>query len=52
MSEHEVLTWSRYGEAARELGQEIRSSGFHPDIVLAIARGGLVRAASIAYDIE
>jgi hypoxanthine phosphoribosyltransferase len=51
MSEHEVLSWAAYGEAARDLGQEISASGFRPDIVLAIARGGLVLAASLAYDL-
>lgn len=52
MSEHEVLTWAAYGEAARDLGREISASGFRPDIVLAIARGGLVLAASLAYDLD
>jgi len=49
MSEHEVLTWSTYGDASRELGQQLARSGFAPDIVLGIARGGLVLAASLAY---
>ena len=51
-TEHEVLTWSGYGEAANELVQQVGDSGFRPDIVLAIARGGLVLAASVAYGLE
>jgi uncharacterized protein len=49
MSQHEVLTWQGYGEAARDLGRLIRDSDFRPDIVLGIARGGLVLASSLAY---
>lgn len=45
----EVLTWSRYGDAARELAEQVVADGFRPDIVLSIARGGLVVAASLAY---
>jgi len=47
-----VLTWERYGAAAAELGEQVRRSGFVPDIVLGIARGGLVPAASLAYALE
>jgi hypoxanthine phosphoribosyltransferase len=52
MSEREVLTWERYGVAAVELGEQVRGSGFAPDIVLGIARGGLVPAASLAYALD
>ncbi len=52
MSEREVLTWERYGVAAAELGERVRGSGFVPDIVLGIARGGLVLAASLAYALD
>jgi hypothetical protein len=49
MSEHEVLTWQRYGEAARELSHRVADDAYRPDIVLGIARGGLVLASSLAY---
>jgi hypoxanthine phosphoribosyltransferase len=49
MSEHEVLTWAQYGDAARQLSRRVRDSDFSPDIVLGIARGGLVLASSLAY---
>jgi uncharacterized protein len=48
----EVLTWQDYGLAGRALAQQVATSGFRPDIVLGIARGGLFLAASIAYAIE
>jgi hypoxanthine phosphoribosyltransferase len=45
----EVLTWERFGIAIRELASEIARDGFRPDIVLAIARGGLTVAGALAY---
>lgn len=47
--EREVLTWETFGIASRELAQKIVDSGFVPDIVIAIARGGLIPAGAIAY---
>ncbi|CAM3309938.1 phosphoribosyltransferase [Occultella aeris] len=45
----EVLPWNRFGEAARELAREVVASGWMPDLVIAVARGGLVPAGAIAY---
>jgi uncharacterized protein len=45
----ETLTWNEFGTASRELAVQIVRSGFEPDIVVAIARGGLLLAGSIAY---
>jgi uncharacterized protein len=45
----EVLTWETFGAASRELTTKIVHSGFVPDIVIAIARGGLIPAGAIAY---
>ncbi len=47
--EREVLDWAGYGVAVRELAQQVVDDGYRPDIVLSIARGGLVVAASLAY---
>jgi hypoxanthine phosphoribosyltransferase len=47
--EREVLTWEVFGAATRELAQQIADSGFEPDIVLAVARGGLTVAGAVAY---
>jgi hypoxanthine phosphoribosyltransferase len=47
--EREFLDWADYGVAVRELGQQVVDDGYHPDIILSIARGGLVIAASLAY---
>lgn len=45
----EILDWATYGDAAIELAAQVVSDGFRPDVVLSIARGGLVIAASLAY---
>ena len=46
---YEILTWSLFGEAVRELAQQVASSGYRPDIILSIARGGLIPAGSLGY---
>jgi hypoxanthine phosphoribosyltransferase len=45
----EVLSWDRFGNAARDLAKLVVDSGFVPEIVIAVARGGLVPAGALAY---
>ncbi len=47
--DREVMTWTGFGEASRSLAQLVADSGFRPDLVLAIARGGLAVAGALAY---
>jgi uncharacterized protein len=47
--ERESFTWQEFGDAGRELAQQIVDSGFEADIVVAIARGGMLLAGSISY---
>ena len=47
--EREVLTWDGFGEATRDLARAILESGFETEVVVAIARGGLLPAGAIAY---
>ncbi|MEJ1156423.1 MULTISPECIES: phosphoribosyltransferase [Microbacterium] len=49
MSERETLTWDGFGESCRQLARTILADGFVPDVVVAIARGGLLPAGAIAY---
>ena len=49
MSEREHLTYEDFGRATRELAQRICDSGFKPDIVLSIARGGFFLGAGLGY---
>src|ERR1700730_11465399 len=47
--DREVLTWPRFGDATIELAEQVAASGYRPDIVLAVARGGLTVAGALAY---
>ncbi len=50
--EREILTWADFGGAARELAVQVADSGFAPDVVLTIARGGFVIGGSLAYALD
>ena len=47
--DREQLGWDRFGVASRDLAREIADSGFRPDIILAIARGGMFVAGALGY---
>ncbi|GAA1709180.1 phosphoribosyltransferase [Isoptericola hypogeus] len=47
--EREVLTWTTFPVAIRELAERVVASGFVPDVVVAVARGGLVPGGAMAY---
>jgi len=47
--ERERLSWSDFGDASRALAAQIHGDGFEPDIILAIARGGLLIAGALGY---
>jgi hypothetical protein len=50
--EREVMSWPQLGSASRELATMVHRDGYHPDIILAIARGGLLLAAALGYALE
>ena len=43
------MTWGDLGTGARELAQLVWEDGYRPDMVLAIARGGLLVAGALSY---
>lgn len=45
----EVLSWDRFGSASRELAALVAEDGYQPDLILAIARGGLFVAGALGY---
>lgn len=45
----EIMSWEVFGEASRELAVQVAKSGYEPDIILAIARGGLLAAGALGY---
>jgi hypoxanthine phosphoribosyltransferase len=48
-SPHEVMTWDELGLGTRELATAVRADGFVPELVLGIARGGLLVAGALGY---
>ena len=49
LPEKEILTWEDFGRSSRELAQQIADSGYTPDIIIAVARGGLLPAGALSY---
>ena len=47
--EREILTWEAFGEGGRELARQVAEDGYQPDLILAIARGGLFPAGILGY---
>ncbi len=50
--DRELLSWDLFGTAVRELAGTVAGSGFVPDLVVGIARGGLPIAGGIAYALD
>jgi uncharacterized protein len=48
-AEREILTWQAFGEGGRELASQVADDGYRPEIILAIARGGLFVAGLLGY---
>jgi hypoxanthine phosphoribosyltransferase len=49
VSEREVMTWEQLGDGCNELAEAVWHDGYRPDIILAIARGGLLVAGALSY---
>ncbi len=45
----ELLTWDGFGAASRELASQVADSGFRPEVIVAIARGGLALGGALSY---
>ena len=52
MTDREILTWETFGVSVRDLAQQVVDSGFRPDMILAIARGGLGLAMGLGYALD
>lgn len=50
--ERETLTYELFGQAVRDLAQLVVDDGFEPDIVLSIARGGLLVGGALGYALD
>jgi len=49
VGERETLTYELFGQAVRELARQVIDSGFEPDWIVSIARGGLLIGGAIGY---
>jgi uncharacterized protein len=47
----ERMSWADLGEASRELAAAIVDDAYEPDLILGIARGGLLVAGALSYAI-
>ncbi|MDG6103587.1 phosphoribosyltransferase [Dactylosporangium aurantiacum] len=52
MDERETLDWQTFGDASRGLAQAVADDGFRPDVVLCVARGGLLLAGALGYALD
>jgi uncharacterized protein len=52
MDERERLSWPDFGVATRELAAQVHEDGFAPDLILSIARGGLLVGAALGYALD
>ena len=46
------MTWEELGRGTRELAGTIHADGYAPDMVLGIARGGLLVAGALGYALD
>jgi hypoxanthine phosphoribosyltransferase len=48
----ETLTWVDFGRSCRDLARRIHTDRYRPDLILAIARGGLFPAGGLGYALD
>src|SRR5437764_1637479 len=46
------MSWQELGDGTRELAAQVHADRYRPDIVLAVARGGLLVAGALAYALD
>jgi hypoxanthine phosphoribosyltransferase len=51
-TEREVLTYELFGTAVQDLARQVVDSGYEPDLVLSIARGGLGLGMGLGYALD
>ncbi|MBA2387037.1 MAG: phosphoribosyltransferase [Acidimicrobiia bacterium] len=47
--EREIMGWDAFGVASRELAETVADDHYEPDMILSIARGGLLIGAALGY---
>ena len=52
MSERERLSWEEFGVATQALARQVAEDGYVPDVVLSVARGGLLVGGALGYALD
>src|SRR3954447_6611599 len=52
MTDRETLTWEAFGVSVHDLAQQVVDSGYRPDLILSIARGGLGLGMGLGYALD
>ena len=47
--EREIMAWEDFGVASRDVAQMVADDGYEPDMILAIARGGLLIGGAVPF---
>jgi uncharacterized protein len=50
--ERERLSWPQFGAAVRGLARRVSDDRYEPDLILSIARGGLLVGAALGYALD
>jgi hypoxanthine phosphoribosyltransferase len=51
-TERERMTWADLGTGARDLAAQIVADGYEPELILGIARGGLLISGALSYALD
>jgi len=49
MTDKEIMSWADLGAGSRWLAEAVADDGYRPDMILGIARGGLLVAGAVGY---
>src|SRR6478735_395573 len=52
VADREILTYEMFGSSVRDLAQQVVESGYEPDLILSIARGGLGLGMGLGYALD
>ena len=51
-AEREILGWEPFGTATRELAEMVADDDYEPEMILSIARGGLLVGGALGYALD
>ncbi len=49
LEDKEILTWEGFAGATHEMAVNIAESGYNPEIIIGVARGGMIPAGALTY---